>query len=153
MIIPNYSSIMRTKYWVSVLAVSVVLLAGSLAINPIAIADDDDDDDDNDNDDDDCSALADILNTLIPPLTSGQANQILILADCELVIPDVPPPQLDGTLLVCQCIAGPPIELCTDSRLSCPVDLRRTCDDLCKLTTDLELSFGNSCSVDSCQFS
>ena len=36
----------KTKYWVSVLAVSVVLLAGSLAINPIAIADDDDDDDD-----------------------------------------------------------------------------------------------------------
>ena len=48
MIIPNYYSIMRTKYWLSILAVSVVLLTGSLAVNPIAIADDDDDDDDDD---------------------------------------------------------------------------------------------------------
>jgi len=37
----------KTKYWLSILAVSVVLLAGSLAVSPIAIADDDDDDDDN----------------------------------------------------------------------------------------------------------
>ena len=34
----------KTKYWLSVLAVSVVLLTGSLAVSPIAIADDDDDD-------------------------------------------------------------------------------------------------------------
>ena len=38
----------RTKYWLSILAISVVLIAGSLAVSPIAIADDDDDDDDND---------------------------------------------------------------------------------------------------------
>ena len=50
MIIPHYSSIMRTKYWLSILAVSVVLLTGSLAVNPIAIADDDDNDDDDDDD-------------------------------------------------------------------------------------------------------
>jgi len=37
----------KTKYWLSILAVSVVLIAGSLAVSPIAIADDDDDDDDN----------------------------------------------------------------------------------------------------------
>ena len=43
----------KTKYWLSILAVSVVLLTGSLAISPIAIADDDDDDDDDDRDDDD----------------------------------------------------------------------------------------------------
>jgi len=36
----------KTKYWLSLLAVSVVLIAGSLAVSPIAIADDDDDDDD-----------------------------------------------------------------------------------------------------------
>ncbi len=38
----------RTKYWLSILAISVVLIAGPLAVNPIAIADDDDDDDDDD---------------------------------------------------------------------------------------------------------
>jgi len=36
----------KTKYWLSILAVSVVLIAGSLAVSPIAIADEDDDDDD-----------------------------------------------------------------------------------------------------------
>jgi len=36
----------KTKYWLSILAISVVLIAGSLAVSPIAIADDDDDDDD-----------------------------------------------------------------------------------------------------------
>ncbi len=35
----------KTKYWLSLLAISVVLVAGSLAVSPIAIADDDDDDD------------------------------------------------------------------------------------------------------------
>jgi len=34
----------KTKYWLSILAISVVLVAGSLAVSPIAIADDDDDD-------------------------------------------------------------------------------------------------------------
>jgi len=38
----------RTKFWLSILAISVVLIAGSLAVSPIAIADDDDDDDDDD---------------------------------------------------------------------------------------------------------
>ena len=38
----------KTKYWLSILAISVVLVAGSLAVSPIAIADDDDDDDSND---------------------------------------------------------------------------------------------------------
>jgi len=33
----------KTKYWLSLLAISVVLVAGSLAVSPIAIADDDDD--------------------------------------------------------------------------------------------------------------
>jgi len=40
----------KTKYWLSVLAISVVLIAGSLAVSPIAIADDDDDDDDDNED-------------------------------------------------------------------------------------------------------
>jgi len=31
----------KTKYWLSILAISVVLVAGSLAVSPIAIADDD----------------------------------------------------------------------------------------------------------------
>jgi len=35
----------KTKFWLSILAISVVLIAGSLAVSPIAIADDDDDDD------------------------------------------------------------------------------------------------------------
>jgi len=35
----------KTKYWLSILAISVVLIAGSLVVSPIAIADDDDDDD------------------------------------------------------------------------------------------------------------
>jgi len=34
----------RTKFWSSILAISVVLIAGSLAVSPIAIADDVDDD-------------------------------------------------------------------------------------------------------------
>jgi len=38
----------KTKYWLSLLAISVVLVAGSLAVSPIAIAGDDDDDDDDD---------------------------------------------------------------------------------------------------------
>jgi len=38
----------KTKYWLSLLAISVVLVAGSLAVSPIAIAEDDDDDDDDD---------------------------------------------------------------------------------------------------------
>jgi len=39
----------KTKYWLSLLAISVVLVAGSLAVSPIAIAEDDDDDDGDDN--------------------------------------------------------------------------------------------------------
>jgi len=35
----------KPKYWLSILALSVVLIAGSLAVGPVAIADDDDDDD------------------------------------------------------------------------------------------------------------
>jgi len=35
----------KTKYWVSILAVSVVLLAGSIAVGPIAIADPEGEDD------------------------------------------------------------------------------------------------------------
>jgi len=42
----------KTKYWLSVLAVSIVLLTGPLAISPLAIPDDDEDDDDDDRDDD-----------------------------------------------------------------------------------------------------
>jgi len=38
----------KTKYWLSILAISVVLIAGSLAVSPIAIAGGDDDDDDDD---------------------------------------------------------------------------------------------------------
>ena len=38
----------NTKYWLSLLAISVVLVAGSLTVSPVAIADDDDDDDDDD---------------------------------------------------------------------------------------------------------
>ena len=34
----------KTKYWLSIVAIAVVLIAGSIAINPVAIADDDDDD-------------------------------------------------------------------------------------------------------------
>ena len=36
----------KTKYWLSIVAIAAVLIAGSLAVSPIAIADDDDDDDD-----------------------------------------------------------------------------------------------------------
>jgi len=36
----------KPKYWLSILAISVVLVAGSLAASPIAIAGDDNDDDD-----------------------------------------------------------------------------------------------------------
>jgi len=41
----------KTKYWLSLLAISVVLVAGSLAVSPTAIAGGDDDDDDDDDDD------------------------------------------------------------------------------------------------------
>jgi len=41
----------KTKYWLSFVAISVVLVAGSLAISPIAFAGDDDDDEDDDDDD------------------------------------------------------------------------------------------------------
>jgi len=36
----------KTKFWLSLLAISVVLIAGSLAVSPIAFAGDDEDDDD-----------------------------------------------------------------------------------------------------------
>jgi len=36
----------NTKYWLSIVAIAAVLIAGSLSVSPIAIADDDDDDDD-----------------------------------------------------------------------------------------------------------
>jgi len=42
----------KTKYWLSLLAISVVLVAGSLAVSPIAIAGDDEDDDEEDDEDD-----------------------------------------------------------------------------------------------------
>ena len=38
----------KTTFWLSILAISVVLIAGSLAVSPIAIAGGDDDDDDDD---------------------------------------------------------------------------------------------------------
>ena len=38
----------KTKYWLSLLAISVVLVAGSLAVSPIAFAGDDEDDEDDD---------------------------------------------------------------------------------------------------------
>jgi len=38
----------KTIFWLSILAISVVLIAGSLAVSPIAIAGGDDDDDDDD---------------------------------------------------------------------------------------------------------
>jgi len=38
----------KPKYWLSILAISVVLLAGSIAVSPIAIAGGDDEDDDDD---------------------------------------------------------------------------------------------------------
>jgi len=41
----------KTKYWLSILAISVVLIAGSLAVSPIAIADDDNGDDDREGED------------------------------------------------------------------------------------------------------
>ena len=40
----------KTKFWLSLLAISVVLVAGSLAVSPIAIAGDDEDDEDEDDD-------------------------------------------------------------------------------------------------------
>jgi len=49
----------KTKFWLSILAISVVLIAGSLAVSPIAIADDDDDDD---------------LDQFIAVLNGGQEN-------------------------------------------------------------------------------
>jgi len=36
----------KTKFWLSILAISVVLVAGSMAASPIAIADDEPDEDD-----------------------------------------------------------------------------------------------------------
>ncbi len=50
------------KFWLSILAISVVLIAGSLAVSPIAIADDDDDDDNDD------------IDQFIAVLNSGQEN-------------------------------------------------------------------------------
>ncbi len=38
----------KTIFWLSILAISVVLIAGSLAVSPIAVAGGDDDDDDDD---------------------------------------------------------------------------------------------------------
>jgi len=37
----------KTKYWLSFLAISVVLIAGSLAVSPVAFAGDDEDDEGN----------------------------------------------------------------------------------------------------------
>ena len=159
-------SVGKTKYWLSILAVSVVLIAGSLAVSPIAIADDDDDDDDEgddefchgeeghecgeeheDEDDHDdgpapgpvvnCSALVDLLNTLIPPLTSVQANTILILVGCEPVTPDVPPP---ACTTAADC--GDDGDMCTENETceagECISGEPISCDD------------GSECTADSC---
>jgi len=40
----------KTKYWLSIISITVVLIAGSLAVSPIAIADDDEDDEEGDDD-------------------------------------------------------------------------------------------------------
>jgi len=40
----------KTKYWLSIVAIAAVLIAGSLAVSPIAIASDEPDDDDDDDD-------------------------------------------------------------------------------------------------------
>ncbi len=39
----------NTKHWLSIVAIAAVLIAGSLVVSPIAIADDDDDDDNENN--------------------------------------------------------------------------------------------------------
>ena len=66
----------KTKYWLSVLALSVVLLTGSLAINPIAIADGDDDDDDDDDKKKKKGAGAEI------PISLGLNNLNRKIKDC-----------------------------------------------------------------------
>jgi len=158
----------KTKYWLSILAVSVVLLAGSLAVSPIAIADDDDEDDDDDDDDGgpapgpavNCSALIDLLNTLMPPLTLGQANLILILVGCEPIT--IPPPEpacrtaadcddsnvCNGaeTCEAGECVAGGPIS-CDDSN-QCTSD---SCDSETGCGNDpISCDDGNDCTADSC---
>jgi len=90
------SLVTKLKYWLSVLAISVVLIAGSLAVNPIAIADDDDDDDD---DDDERRA---------PP---SSLKGTLVVCDCDGPVVEVcitPLPSCDiGTENVCNgvCLA------------------------------------------------
>jgi len=68
----------KTKYWLSLLAISVVLVAGSLAVSPIAIAGDDEDDDDEDDKaslDDVLAALGNLQSDVDGIDTSGLATQ------------------------------------------------------------------------------
>ena len=51
----------KTKYWASVVAISAVLVAGLLAVNPVAFAEDDDDDGDGDTNG---SSVSDFLPTM-----------------------------------------------------------------------------------------
>ena len=65
----------KTKFWLSILAISVVLVAGSLAVSPIAIADDDDEEDD-DKDDDKRKRPKEVIvaNTEPIPVTASPSN-------------------------------------------------------------------------------
>jgi len=71
----------KTKFWLSILAISVVLIAGSIAVSPIAIADGDDDDEeqlsfahDKDDDDEELSFEWD------PDDSSSDPNNLIVIS-------------------------------------------------------------------------
>jgi len=67
----------KTKFWLSILAISVVLIAGSLAVSPIAIASDDDDEDDEDDDETKPPKEVIVANTEPIPVTGSiSANPV-----------------------------------------------------------------------------
>ena len=71
-------------YWLSIVAISAVLITGSLAVSPIAIADDDDDDDDDDDGDATMKFNCNGVGFFFTPNALGQVSTGS-WADCSLI--------------------------------------------------------------------
>jgi len=119
----------KPKYWLSTLAISVVLIAGSLAVGPIAIAGDEDDDDDD----------GGVTQTLLCPegtfmigIVTGGGDDDDDNGDgiIELICEDpfgVPPSQPGD--LICTCDSDDqPEPICLDN---CEASAEKACIDLC----------------------
>ena len=106
----------KKTFWLSVLAISVVLLAGSLAVSPIAIAGDDEDDDDEDDKaslDDVLAALGNLQSDVDGIDTSGLATQssvddvLAALGNLQSDVDDIKSEQVVSKKILCGIATSP----------------------------------------------